>query len=1532
MWLTMRSVVVTVVLGSRLVQSAINLDGSQAVRPVTEQDPSPIANIETYYPDQHDCPMECVDLSNIHSWIPYFSVERLRRCKEQMLLQFSVTQPLDDPKTTVLIRSCTLRSQPANFSTAGSLLENPKKLNDLFVKSLDTVRACAAAGTEVHDELELASSSGGNGVGTEIAALMEGMQGYFEARDNCDENFLFAYHKQTVASIYVGESIGKPTVKSALEALSKTIRNSPGSVSNRTLTQLCGGGRLPERVFGISIDTTGDLVSVQRTAHEWSKGNCAVENDADLKSAGTLPGVKVFDLGGASLASTNATHGTNGTSFSSRPFKLGMRFGATEHRLHQRATCRYIQVASSDGCAALISKCGISSADLNKFNPKTNFCSTLMPGDYVCCSAGDPYTPPKPNAPKPNADGTCASYLIHNGDTCDKLAKQFGVTISDLEKFNQGKTWAWTVCKDMLLGYNMCLSEGAAPIPPPQEGSECGPVVPGTQQPTDKSVSMAGLNPCPLKACCSNWGYCGVFPAHCDIHAPPGGGPGSKEKGFQNTCVSNCGMDIKKGSGPPAAFQRIGYYESFNLDRDCLWLKAKNSNTDGSYTHIHWAFVDIDPKTWKPIIKDTKDQWKDFKGLKDIKRIVSFGGWAYSTEPATYNIIRSAILNNRDTFANNIAQFVKDENIDGVDIDWEYPGAPDILVDGQPIGQKTDGVNYLKFLTVLKQKVGADKSVSIAAPASFWYLKAFPIDRIAAVIDYIVYMTYDLHGQWDYGNANAFDSCPSGKCIRSHVNLTETRNCLAIITKAGVPNNKIFVGEASYGRAFHMAQDGCWGPTCDFTGSRTVSDANPGRCTKTGGYLAAAEINEVIKRGDGAQTFHDDASNTDVMLYKGDYVSYMTPETKDTRRDDWKGLNFAGSIDWAVDLQSFTSDDMDVAPERPTSGEEGCVSGEDNTTNSGDLCEFTCTFAFCPESLCTCVSTGPLIDLPPETPKPDVIAWDELDVDLNRLCKFACTHGYCPEDTCTVVDPEPDENDPETVDENNVYDENNIRWQNSQKCVIFKDPKYRDVSVNMCKPVCQDALDEAKEEGRTSNYGCMGFFPLNKEIPWEKPPGVGFWSAPGQCICDNMLLNEIADTVLEALPMIAQIGCYILMSSIKLVLDVGLQFIPGVGKALDAGMDMATTAAQMAAYLYPEEEDPEGAFSWWLSPCGGTDLVPEDIKKVFGILSQVAGGVSSFKTPKKLKKGSGKKGDDGNPKDRSKPRGTSGSGGVKPGQKRKCRIPASRQTMRLGAAKNTMRKQSCVADKTKKSEMIITSIAYAANAAPTKVTKNCDKAWSQACFHYSSVIKANPQWAVLTCPSEAGTTNHRLNAKATGVWSNQHNGDGWLNPKNRQHAACDRDEYPPAYLLGETDPAYINSGLNSRGQLVRFIPADQNRKAGQMWKGACFNGQVKALSDRDFTDKVGAAPKSKKQVVKKAGLEQTLAAVTVASRPEFSISSWGQSGSPPREDGLRDNPCWPKGIAAADPAFALMTFDPKYAGMSPPYDYKKKYVKGTNGS
>jgi hypothetical protein len=94
-----------------------------------------------------------------------------------------------------------------------------------------------------------------------------------------------------------------------------------------------------------------------------------------------------------------------------------------------------------------------------------------------------------------------------------------------------------------------------------------------------------------------------------------------------------------------------------------------------------------------------------------------------------------------------------------------------------------------------------------------------------------------------------------------------------IVTKAGVPTNKIFVGESSYGRSFHMAQAGCTGPACKYTGSRTHSDATEGKCTKTAGYISNAEIDEIISSGGNVQTFHDADSDSDILVYNGRHTA-----------------------------------------------------------------------------------------------------------------------------------------------------------------------------------------------------------------------------------------------------------------------------------------------------------------------------------------------------------------------------------------------------------------------------------------------------------------------------------------------------------------------------------------------------------------------------------------------------------------------------------------------------------------------------------
>ena len=66
-----------------------------------------------------------------------------------------------------------------------------------------------------------------------------------------------------------------------------------------------------------------------------------------------------------------------------------------------------------------------------------------------------------------------------------------------------------------------------------------------------------------------------------------------------------------------------------------------------------------------------------------------------------------------------------------------------------------EGADFLAFLQVLRTKLPAGKTISICAPAGYYYLQGYPIAGISVVVDWIVYEAYDLHGQWDYGSSSA---------------------------------------------------------------------------------------------------------------------------------------------------------------------------------------------------------------------------------------------------------------------------------------------------------------------------------------------------------------------------------------------------------------------------------------------------------------------------------------------------------------------------------------------------------------------------------------------------------------------------------------------------------------------------------------------------------------------------------------------------------------------------------------------------------
>ncbi|KAI8722843.1 hypothetical protein NCS52_00429400 [Fusarium sp. LHS14.1] len=310
--------------------------------------------------------------------------------------------------------------------------------------------------------------------------------------------------------------------------------------------------------------------------------------------------------------------------------------------------------------------------------------------------------------------------------------------------------------------------------------------------------------------------------------------------------------------------------------------------------------------------------------------------------------------------------------------------------------------------------------------------------------------------------------------------------------------------------------------------------------------------------------------------------------------------------------------------------------------------------------------------------------YDVLSVDLNHLCNFTCRYGYCP----------------------------------PQKA-------------------CQETLDKAKEENRTSNYGCILWTPESegglKSISWQRQPSTGRLVTGSKCSCDNWPVNDLVDYFIEALPAIAQIGCFILISALKLIIDVGLSIFGG--KTLTAGVDMALTAVELTNYVYSKEEDPLGAFQWWLNPCGGSHLVPAEIKQTFDILSFAPRDKSSYKEPTKIKKHSGKKGDEGNP--RSKPDKSTGVASSKSKSSntctKECSIRPEDQTKTVGMAQNTLEIRSCNSkDETVTEYSVVSTMTHEPLATRPKVKVNCSAVWNQSCHNYSAVIQESSRWSTFT--------------------------------------------------------------------------------------------------------------------------------------------------------------------------------------------------------
>jgi len=177
-----------------------------------------------------------------------------------------------------------------------------------------------------------------------------------------------------------------------------------------------------------------------------------------------------------------------------------------------------------------------------------------------------------------------------------------------------------------------------------------------------------------------------------------------------------------------------------------------------------------------------------------LKLVLSVGGWGaggFSNMAMTEE--------GRRAFAASCLEVVERYDLDGIDIDWEYPCSDLAEIDADP----RDRENYTLLLQALRDALGEDRIVSIAVGAGEYFVEATEMDKVAEIVDYVQLMTYDMRSGF---TRQAGHHAALGLTKGDTTN-TSTRGIVEMFHDAGVPYEKLVAGAAFYSRQFDGVPD-----------------------------------------------------------------------------------------------------------------------------------------------------------------------------------------------------------------------------------------------------------------------------------------------------------------------------------------------------------------------------------------------------------------------------------------------------------------------------------------------------------------------------------------------------------------------------------------------------------------------------------------------------------------------------------------------------------------------------------------------------